>query len=417
MLKRRPDRPALAVRYSLALLALGLLVLAAPAPAAPDIVISGSPEFVKKVQDTLDKFTKAGGRAGEIVAGLEGSSNDHVITEASNNAWTDYESTNDANSMDAGGTGKGCGSNVHWDPEFAPDNKGTEDKDGDGMLDPIPNNACNVLIHELSHADDADNGMRDPRPDPSGSGIKTNEVEAATDENRFRKADGQEPRHDYGCDPLPADAVCPPDAEAPSEPKVASFLATLAGADNLAWADDGLTNRGGTITSQPIMPAPAQSVVLSGSSLQSLYQVGDEIQIRLTLTNIGSLPTALSNVFEGNFRVVLFTRDGVAVPTASSGVETYEALSVVLEHSLVSVQPGASLSLPWMSAPSLALGGEALSTVAVASDGGHMSMAFAVDAPGDYDVRVVYKYAGTVPSGSSVFTDRTNVASIQFSVR
>jgi len=415
MLKRRSDRPVLTVFASLALLALSLLVTSAPALAAPDIVISGTPEFVMMVEAALDKFTAAGGRAGEIVAGLEGSSNDHVITEATDTAWTDYESTNDATTPDAGGTGMGSGSNVHWDPDFEPETKGTEDTDGDGVVDPLPNDACNILIHELSHAEDADQGTRDPRPDPGGSGIKTAEVEAVTDENRFRKADGQKPRNDYGCDPLPADAVCPPGTEVPSETPKSFLTLRLGGGESLAPFVEAPTATPTAV--QPTMPAVVRSVALSGTSVQSLYQVGDEIQILLTLTNQGVLPMDLSGVLEGNFRVVSFTRDGVTVPTSSSSVETYEALAVLLQNSLVSVPPGGQITVPWFSHPSLTLGGEALTSVALASDGNHMSMGFAVDTPGDYAVGVVYKYAGTLPPNSNVFTSRTNTATIQFSVR
>jgi hypothetical protein len=418
MVKKRPGRFVPLVPASVAFLALALLL--APVPAAPDIIITGSPEFVMMVQDALNKFAAAGGRAGEIVSGLEASGNDHVITEATDNAWTDFESTDDATTPDAGGTGDGTGSTVHWDPEFAPETKGTEDNDGDGMPDPLPNDPCNVLIHELSHADDADNGTDDPRPDPSGSGIMTAEVEATADENRFRKGDGQDPRNDYSCDPLPPDAVCPPDAKAPTETHRAAIALRLGGPMSLAPPLGVPASRPGRPTAgpgQPAMPIPLPKVTLNGVSLQSLYQVGDEVQLRLTLTNQSFAPTLLSGLVEGNLRVVSLTRDGVAVPTSSSAARTYEGLALVLEHSLTSVPPGGQLTVPWSSNPSLALGGETLTTVALASDGRHTSMGFSVDAPGDYELRVIYQYAGTVPPNSGVFTDRTNVAGIRFSVR
>lgn len=420
MKKSTPVRSAPFLFAGTAIVALAFLL--APQPAPADIVITGTPEFVQMVEDTLDKLSAAGGRSAEIISGLEASGHDHVITEASGTAGTGYEDTNDANSMEAGGTGAGTGSTTHWDPEFAPDTKGTEDEDGDGMPDPLPTNPCNVLIHELSHADDAANGTRDPRPDPE-SGVKSNEVKAVTDENHFRKADGQEPRNDYNCDPLPEDAVCPPGAEEPKEPKEPRRgLLTLRRGEPVELAPPlGFPSPSpsdpATTPNQPVQAIPLPQVTLSGVSLQSFYQAGDEVQIRLTLTNRGTTPVQVSGLLPGNFRVVSLTRDGIAVPTTSSAIDIYEGLDHLLENSLVSLPAGAKLNVPWFSNPDQALGGEALTTVALASDGNHMSMAFAVDAPGAYDLRVVYKYPGPVPPNSGVFTDRTNVARIQFSVQ
>jgi hypothetical protein len=172
----------------------GLLALLATTWAArADVVINGSPGFTAAVEECLEKIASSAAGGG-ILSGLESSSNTVVIQENSGLGSTTYDSGKDAKSTDAGGTGKGSGSTVSWDPTFP-----YTYKDG------VKRDPCSALFHELVHASDADKGKLDKRD--GGNGIGADEVHACTEENKYRKEQGLPPRTKYGDKDLPPSAI------------------------------------------------------------------------------------------------------------------------------------------------------------------------------------------------------------------
>lgn len=162
-----------------------------------DIIIDGDDAFQAAVNDCINMINGVGGDSAAVLKCLESSGKDHKITQNKGSNNTTYDNTNDANSPAAGGTGNGSGSTVHWDPNL----KG---KFSDG----VERDPCASLFHELVHAKDGDQGMRDPRTDvPGNNGIKANEVKATAAENKYRKAKGLPIRTKYGDKDLPASAI------------------------------------------------------------------------------------------------------------------------------------------------------------------------------------------------------------------
>ena len=179
------------------LLAIVSALLLGPGGARADIIIDGDDAFQMAVNNCIEMINGVGGESAEVLKCLEMSDKDHKIKQNKGSNNTTYDNTNDANSKPAGGSGKGSGSTVNWDPNL----KG---KFSDG----VERDPCASLFHELVHSKDGDQGMRDPRTDvPGNNGIKANEVKATGAENKYRKAKGLPIRKKYGDKDLPASAI------------------------------------------------------------------------------------------------------------------------------------------------------------------------------------------------------------------
>lgn len=165
-----------------------VFVLALASPAAADIIIEGSPGFIQKVEECLEKIKNTGGSTAAFLDQLLGSGNTHVIKESSkNNSAAPNDWTKAQN-------GTGTGSTVNWDPSFTDDT-------GVG----VPRNPCASLLHELVHACDFDKGTDDGSVGENG--IIKAEIKACTEENKYRKANGLPQRTKYGDKDLPPSAM------------------------------------------------------------------------------------------------------------------------------------------------------------------------------------------------------------------
>jgi hypothetical protein len=172
------------------------LLLLSAAPARATITIDGDDAFKTSVNGCIDKFLEADPETKDIINKLKTppAKHDHKIKKSDKSNNTDYDTQNDADSAAAGGTGAGTGTTTGWDPGYT-------DPYGDGTArDP-----CASLLHELRHALDGEQGTRDSRLDGATS-IKTNEIEASKEENRYRKKKGLPQRGKYGDKDLPASA-------------------------------------------------------------------------------------------------------------------------------------------------------------------------------------------------------------------
>ncbi|MCB1058302.1 MAG: hypothetical protein KDD11_22610 [Acidobacteria bacterium] len=365
-----------------------------------DIVINGSDEFIASVEAALEKMRMAGGPSKANLEQLEMSSRDHVISENCGLGSSTPSNTGDSKSKDAGGTGKGSGTSVKWDPDHAHTYK-----------DGVDRNPCAALAHELSHAADADSGTRDPRPDPA-SGVKNTEIRATGEENQFRKAQKPPlpPRTKYGCKDLPESAVCPPHLDEPHDQErlISSLFSTL----DLY-----------SLTPSPAVAAPAPvplaTVVLTGAASSSTYQAGDPVVINLALTNRSGQAVTVSPIVEGNVRVLSLTRDGVDVPYVSAEIDLEDGHDHYLTGTMVSLAAGARIDLnAWHSQYDETLGGEALGSPTFSNSGIYMIQLHSLTDPGNYELMVTYQYAGpTTGIPVDTFTRRTNNASIKFTVQ
>ncbi len=156
---------------------------------------------------------------------------------------------------------------------------------------------------------------------------------------------------------------------------------------------------------------------LSAVASRSDYNVGDPIEIRLTLTNTGRIPTGASPLVDGNVRVHAFRRDGADVSSRRTQVDYFIALADQLRDSLRTLAPGASLETNWRSEPDAVLGGAALASVAFDPDGAHWMTLYALDAPGDYELILSYQYPGPPGALPQVFRAGTNQVTVRFAVR
>jgi len=391
-------------RAFLASLALACGFGLAVAPLAADVVIDGDPGFIMKVEAALKKIRDAGGKPASDLGDLEGSGNDHVISQGENG--TGYNNKGDANSKPAGGTGKGTGTSVHWNPDDSGTTKGG-----------VPYDPCITLAHELSHAHDGDKGMRDPRPDPGGSGIPTNEVNACANENRFRKSlhPPKPPRTDYDCVDLPASAVCPP--------KSAGAHARVPGfgfAGGMTAAPFVSPAAAGPLLSPVIVapaPVPVPGVRLDAVASSPQYLAGETVDILITLTNETSQTLGLSNRVEGNIQVVSFQRNGVAVPVRKTAIDFFEGLGSRLSNSLVSVTAGQSLQSTWHSVLDPVQGAEALDTVQFSDSDDDGLTLYGLGSPGTYSLTIVYQYPGPTHSfPGTVYLRQTNTVTVSFRI-
>lgn len=173
---------------TIALLA-AVVALGVPIPASAHVVIQGGGDagFVAKVEECLDKIAASGGQAATNLTNLINSGNVHTIKKGSG-----FGSNTPSNGANAA-NGTGTGSTTSWDPSCTDNFTG----------DTTKNDPCANLAHELSHAADADKGIRDPSPGQND--IKKNEIKACGVENEYRA--NQNPplpkRNKYGGKDLP----------------------------------------------------------------------------------------------------------------------------------------------------------------------------------------------------------------------
>ncbi len=165
-------------------------------------------------------------------------------------------------------------------------------------------------------------------------------------------------------------------------------------------------------------PVPRLSVKLTAAPALSTFPIGQPVTINIQLTNTGAVAVALSDLTDGNLRIVSFTRNGIAVPTRQTAIDYDDDLANVLGQSLKSVAPGASLATTWTSALDDGLNGlqgQALSAVTYATSGQYTAQLYGLGSSGTYSLTFYYQYPA--PSGvPGTFTGRTNTATVTFNV-
>jgi hypothetical protein len=128
---------------------------------------------------------------------LEQSSNFHVIAPITSVSNVTSFSPLDARDLQSGGTGLGSSTITEWDPNDR------------SPVDGAPGSPTAALLHELWHANLADEGGWTTEPVP-GTGVARDEVDASMVENEQRRADGCPPRDAYcgptGCADVPEPA-------------------------------------------------------------------------------------------------------------------------------------------------------------------------------------------------------------------
>jgi len=170
-------------RAAIAAFALFLALALTPAVQA-HIVIQGSPEFIEKIEECLEKIAKTKGKPSSNLSQLTNSSNIHTIKESTT---TNCSPSNGADATN----GTGTGSTTNVDPNFTGDV-------GNGVAGEL----CANLTHELDHAKHNDSGDND-FTSTGHNGIPTAEIEACDTENEYRSANGLPPRTHYGSNALP----------------------------------------------------------------------------------------------------------------------------------------------------------------------------------------------------------------------
>ncbi|MEM7052608.1 MAG: M91 family zinc metallopeptidase [Acidobacteriota bacterium] len=170
------------------------LALTIALPAGGDVIISGTSEFVGKVEDCWQQIMDEGGDGAQTLNDLQSSSNDHVIRERPGKNGTSYNSGVDATVPEAGGSGKGTGTTVKWDPNLTTP-----------FSDWVNRDPCACLLHELNHSRQGDTGTRDDRP--GHNGIPKHEIDAVSNENKYRKDKGLPQRTKYKGKELPSSAI------------------------------------------------------------------------------------------------------------------------------------------------------------------------------------------------------------------
>ena len=163
-------------------------VLAFAPLAAADIIIEGSPAFIRQVEACFDKIQKTGGTVAGFLNQLFGSGNTHVIKQSTK------KNSTAPNSWTNGQNGTGTGSTVTWDPSFT-----------DPYADGTRRDPCASLFHELVHAADFDKGTDDGAA--GANGIIKAEIKACTEENKYRHGNGLPQRKKYGDKDLPEGSI------------------------------------------------------------------------------------------------------------------------------------------------------------------------------------------------------------------
>lgn len=204
-----------------AVLSLGvwLLALAWAQPAWAGLEVRGSDAFKDRVNGCLSQYRNAGGAFSQVVSDLEGSSRTHRIIDSSDAGDGSHDNHAQSSSV-ADGAARDVSWTVHNrrtgdDHTFTGTGRGataTVRVDADRTQpyhDGTPFNLCAVLLHELTHAQEVNNGVIDRRPD-TDTGIRNAEIAASTVENQWRQRNGLPQRPSYGNTPLPASAFVDP---------------------------------------------------------------------------------------------------------------------------------------------------------------------------------------------------------------
>ncbi len=186
------------------LLLMLLCFLSTNAQAVIIVNSQGNANFQGQVLACFERFKAAGGETAAILNGLsQPSPASHTVTLEPTgggvNTTTPASSQGELQTPNYS-PGSGSDSTVDWNPNNA-----------NPFADGTPRDPCASLLHELKHAQDFDKGVDDtrayaPTPQP-GWGIPTDEVDAAKEENRYRKKAGLPQRGQYGPRRLPPGAI------------------------------------------------------------------------------------------------------------------------------------------------------------------------------------------------------------------
>jgi len=159
-------------------------------------------------------------------------------------------------------------------------------------------------------------------------------------------------------------------------------------------------------------------VDLDASSDKQSYTTDEEINLSISLNNLGKVETCLSDLGSGSIKFTSFTRDGEPVGTRSVPANYIESFSKLLEISLEPIDPGEELSIMLSSENDPGLGARALTTTTLEKDTDTGIVTFYnVEEPGEYSLEISYEYLGPKSSDCRrVFGGPTNTANITFAV-
>lgn len=149
--------------------------------AGAKIVVEGSREFRDSVNECLNTYRGAEGLVGDAIKELEGSGNDHKITEGPE--WEN--SANDATKAE-NGTGIGTHTKV---------SAGELERIKRDVPELANKDFCTALLHEMWHAVDADRGSWS---DAKKDGVWEDEIEATIFQNFIHAIRGVDARLMYG---------------------------------------------------------------------------------------------------------------------------------------------------------------------------------------------------------------------------
>jgi len=163
-------------------------------------------------------------------------------------------------------------------------------------------------------------------------------------------------------------------------------------------------------------PSVGQNVILKASTDKDSYGAGEEVNLGLTLTNSGEADVCISGITTGNIQFASLTRDGESVETRSTRSYFLIPFSDILAGNLAPVSSGESMELGLTSSLDAGLGALAFDTT-VADGTSGLATFFNVGEPGEYELDLVYEYAGAPSSDcANVFAGPTNPVSITFTV-
>jgi len=138
---------------------------------------------------------------------------------------------------------------------------------------------------------------------------------------------------------------------------------------------------------------------LSAVPGKTTYRLGEDIDIHLSLTNVGSDPALVSNFLSGNYEVVALLCNGADVEPQIREVNFSADLASVLELSLEQLLPGNQISLVWTTVP----GGDGipvLMSILYDEKGHHHAAFYTLREPGEYLLRLAYEYKGPLATPS-----------------
>ena len=185
-------------------LVLIVLLLLASSQLRAEVVINGNAPFIRLINTCFELIDGAGGESKKILDRLRQprpQSKRHVIQHSSLNLFemgvTIPNKSGPQKIQPGGSPGAGSGSIIAVD--FFQIN-----------LFEMGDNFCAILMHELKHAYDMNNGelknTQRPRPEP-GAGIPDSEIDAVREQNRFLKHYGRPQVTEYNGIPVPPDAI------------------------------------------------------------------------------------------------------------------------------------------------------------------------------------------------------------------